>query len=171
MDLELVPLDRHRHDRSLFRCGQPSLDRYLREQATQDLRRQLSSVYVLADRASGRIIGYYTLSASSIQPDELPPTLTKRLPRYAAYPAALVGRLAVDDAFQGNRFGTRLLVDALGRSLGLVDQLGIFAVVVEAIDDRASAFYHGFGFTPYESDESLLFITISDVRSLGLARS
>lgn len=168
MELEVASLDRERHDRSSFRCGQPSLDRYLQRQATQDLRRQLSAVFVLAERESGRIYGYYTLSASSILPSQLPAASSRRLPRYDSYPATSIGRLAVDETMQGRRFGTRLLTDALRRSEQLVDQLGVHAVVVDAIDERAAAFYRGFGFSPFVDEDGRLYITIADVRALDL---
>jgi len=161
-----MPLDRERHDRSAFGCGEVSLDRYLHQQATQDIRRQLCAVYVLAERSSGRIGGYYTLSASSILPAQLPALTTKRLPRYDSYPATLIGRLAVDDAFQGMRFGSWLVNDALSRSVQISKRLGVHAMVVDALNDRAAAFYRRFGFSAFVEDERRLFITIADVRSL-----
>lgn len=166
MALELVALDRDRHDRARFRCGAPSLDRYLSQQASQDIRRQLCAVYVLADDATGRIHGYYTLSASSIMRDDLPAQSVQRLPHYDSYPAALIGRLAVDQAFQGERLGEVLLFDALKRSSDLASRLGIHAVVVDALDERAAGYYRKFGFHSFTDNERRLFLTIAATRHL-----
>lgn len=73
----------------------PSLDRYFKEQAGQDVRNRVAAVFVLED--GGQVIGYYTLSATAIAPTALPETLRRRLPRYERLPAILLGRLAVDD--------------------------------------------------------------------------
>src|ERR1700691_1487201 len=89
------------HDRSVFNCGEEILDRYLRTQATQDIRRRMANCFVAIEVATGRIAAYYTLSAASIPMVDLPPEETKRLPRYPTLPAVRIGRLAVDVGFQG----------------------------------------------------------------------
>ena len=83
------------HDRASFSCGVPALDRYLRELATQDIRRRVSNCFVALD-ATGKIAGYYTFAATSLPLTELPPEQAKRLPRFPSFPACLIGRLAVD---------------------------------------------------------------------------
>ncbi len=88
------PLD-PAHDRKAFNCDVPALDRYLREQATQDIRRRISNVFAACDQV-GVIAGYYTFAATSIPLTDLPPNDAKRLPRYGVVPAGLIGRLAVD---------------------------------------------------------------------------
>jgi GNAT superfamily N-acetyltransferase len=98
------------HDRAGFACGVPALDRYIRELATQDIRRRVSNCFVAVD-AAGKLAGYYTLAAASLPLTELTPEQTRRLPRYDAFPAALVGRLAVDQAFRGQGLGSALLVE------------------------------------------------------------
>jgi GNAT superfamily N-acetyltransferase len=100
------------HDRSCFSSGVIPLDRYLREQASQNVKRQIASCFVAVDTATGAIAGYYTLAATSVQASDLPPDILKRLPRYASLPAALVGRLAIDQRFQRRRLGSALLTDA-----------------------------------------------------------
>src|SRR4051794_37498933 len=125
------------HDRAAFSCGVSELDRYLREQAGQERRKDVAAVFVLRLVDTDQVAGYYTLSATSIEPLSLPTALARRMPRYPTVPALLVGRLAVDQRFQGQGIGRALLMSALARSLGLRGQLGAIGVVVDAKDDAA----------------------------------
>jgi GNAT superfamily N-acetyltransferase len=92
-----------------------ALDRYFRERVGQDLRRNLAVAYLLVDTESESIIGYYTLSSTSLLPDSLPSELAKKLPHYKDFPAVLLGRLAIDRRYHGQGFGGLLLQDALQR--------------------------------------------------------
>src|ERR1700722_16550427 len=126
------------HDREGFSCGNATLDRYLKEQASRDLRRGCATPFVLWAGANQRaILGYYTLSSYGIDTGELPSDVTRKLPRYPLIPATLLGRLAVDKQRQGEGIGEHLLLDALRRSLTQSVQIAAAAVVVEAIDERA----------------------------------
>jgi GNAT superfamily N-acetyltransferase len=150
------PLDRH-HDRDAFVCGSDVLDRYLRERASQDVRRRVAGCFVaVAD--DGKIVGYYTLAATSVSLDALPLELSKRLPRYAAVPAMLMGRLAIALSHQGKRLGSALILDAVTR----IDRLGVgaFALVVDAKDDRAKMFYETNGFVSLPDEERRLCLPI-----------
>src|SRR3974377_809235 len=89
------------HDRNVFRCGEQALDRYFQTQVTQDICRRIANCFVGVETATQRVAAYYTLSVASIPLTELPPDETKRLPRYPAVPAVRIGRLAVDQHFQG----------------------------------------------------------------------
>lgn len=132
------------HDRSSFTCGVEPLDRYLRQHATQDIRRRIANCFVMIERTTGDIAGYYTLSGTSLLLTDLPQTMVKRLPRYPAVPAALLGRLAVATAFQNRHLGASLLADAALRASRA--DLAVFAVVTDPKDDNARRFYlkHGF---------------------------
>ena len=136
----------HGSARAGFTCGVESLDRYLNQQASQDQQRGLAATQVLIEIETGAIAGYYALAMTSILPRDLPPGLARRLPRQIALPALLFGRLAVDTRFRGRRLGERLLIDALRRFLMLQTDAGAVAVVVDAIDDSARAFYERYGF-------------------------
>ena len=151
------------HDRAGFSCGVDALDHYFRHQAGQDVRRKLAAVFVLHDTAAGAVVGYYTLSATSIEPSSLPPAIAKRLPRYADLPAVLLGRLAVDTRYRGRGFGELLMTDALRRSLAQSDQIAAMAVVVDAKDETARRFYEKYGFRRFADDEHRLFISMSDI--------
>lgn len=157
-----------RHDRASFACGVAALDRYLQQQAGQDARRNLAAVFVLAEMATGRVAGYYTLSAFTIEPTSLPATLTKRLPRYAALPAVLLGRLAVDARDRGQGLGERLLVDALARGYRQREQVAAMAVVVDALDDAAREFYEHYGFVRYEDRPHRLYLPMTTIGKLPM---
>jgi GNAT superfamily N-acetyltransferase len=156
-----------RHDRTGFSCGNRSLDRYLREQAGQDLRRRCASPFVLVPAAgSPTILGYYTLSSYGVDVGELPVDVAKKLPRYPLIPATLLGRLAVDQCHHGHGIGEFQLLDALHRAYDHAGDIAAVAVIVDAIDPAAARFYQRFGFMPLPSTNSRMFLpmkTISDL--------
>lgn len=156
----IEPLDSH--DRSAFSCGVAALDRYLREQASQDVKRLMASCFVAVDTATARLAGYYTLAATSVPATELPPEILKRLPRYPILPAALVGRLAIDKNFHRRGLGSALLADAMLRVPGRDTKA--FALIVDALDDNASAFYRLQGFRPFASRPASLFLPLGTAR-------
>jgi GNAT superfamily N-acetyltransferase len=135
------------HDRSSFTCGISALDDYFHNQAGQDARRAVTRVYVAVDDITGAIVGFYTLSATSITWLDIPEHLARKLPRYPI-PAALIGRLAVDHRFHKRNFGKYLLFNALDRIVALAQQIALFAVVVDAKDNAAAGFYVRYGFQP-----------------------
>jgi GNAT superfamily N-acetyltransferase len=146
----VIELLRNDHDRAGFSCGNTSVDRYLKEQAGQDLRRACATPFVLApERGSTAILGYYTLSSYGIDVGELPADVARRLPRYPLIPATLLGRLAVDRRHQGQGIGEFLLLDALHRALLQSAEIAAAAVVADAIDARAAKFYQYFGVKAY----------------------
>ncbi|MDZ7958349.1 MAG: GNAT family N-acetyltransferase [Aulosira sp. DedQUE10] len=108
-----------------------------------------------------QIAGYYTLAATSIQVEDLPTAMRRRLPRYPLVPATLLGRLAVDERYQGQGLGAFLLVDALRHSL--MSEIASMAVVVDAKDDQAQAFYEHHGFTPLPNQLRRLYLPMGIV--------
>jgi len=95
------------HDRSAFDCGEESLDRYFKTQATQDIRRRIANCFVALEAVTGQVAAYYTIAASSIPLVDLPEEVVRRLPHYPTLPAVRIGRLAVDLRFQGRGWWTR----------------------------------------------------------------
>lgn len=152
------------HDRRGFDCGVPALDRYVREQASQDVKRRLGNCFVAADRETGAVAAFYTLAASSIPLDALPEDQTRRLPRYPLLPATLIGRLAVDRRYQGRQIGAALLFDAAQRS-ARADPAS-FTLLVDAKDEKAAAFYQRHGFVPLASRHLSLFLPIATAMKL-----
>jgi ribosomal protein S18 acetylase RimI-like enzyme len=146
-------------DRGGFDCGVAALDRYLLTQASQDVRRHVASCFVACDRASRQIAGYYTVAAAQIDPADIPEAVAKRLPRYPRIPAALIGRLAVDRRYQGRKIGRALVVDAVRRVLH--SEIAAFAVIVEAKDSAAAAFYRRLQFEPIAGNPQSLFLPVS----------
>lgn len=158
----IEPLARS-HKRENFDCGEPALNDYLHRQATQDMRRGVSRVYVARERGSSRVLGYYTLSAASFGRKNLPEKEAKRLPHYPV-PAALLGRLAVDRSCQGQQLGRYLLFDALNRVLHAAETLAVYALVVDAKNDSARAFYERYGFLSFADSPSRLFLPLETLR-------
>jgi ribosomal protein S18 acetylase RimI-like enzyme len=138
----LVPLDAA-HDRTGFNSDSEPLNRYLREQVTQDIRRRVAACFV-ALRDGQRIAGYYTLASASLLLVDLPARTGKKLPRYPTVPAIRMGRLAVDQEFKGQGLGGALLADALDRAVR--SEIAAFALIVDAKDEAATAFYRHHGF-------------------------
>jgi len=144
----VVPLDKT-HNRSRFDCGIEALNRYLQQQARQEMQRHVSVTFVLPDSEQA-IRGFYTLSSSSMALEALPDVLAKKLPRYNRLPVTLLGRLAVDKTAQSKGIGQFLLLDALKRSVDNARVIGAMAVIVDAKDQQAEQFYQHFGFLPFQ---------------------
>ncbi len=143
------------------------LDRYLKQQASQDAKRRVAVPYVLVS-ADNRIAGYYTLSATNISLKDLPDALVKqlKLPRYPAIGATLIGRLARDLSFSGLGIGELLLVDALKISLVMSKKIASVAVVVDAKDEHAARFYSSFGFIAFLETANRLFLKMETIEQL-----
>lgn len=154
-------------DRAAFSCGEPALDSYLQRQASQDIRRRVAQVFVAIGDAPGKIAGYYNLSAASFEKEELPAASAKRLPHYPV-PAAILGRLAVDRACQGQGLGETLLLDAIRRVVRASATLMVHAVIVDTKNDRAVAFYERYGFRIFASTQRRLFLPLETFEKLGL---
>jgi len=155
------------HDRAAFVSGQESLDRYIHEQATQDVRRRMARVYILVDAATDTVAGYYTLSNYAIEAASLPVEITKRFGRYPSLPATLLGRLALDQRYQARKVGGVLLRNALQNGLEAAERIASCGIVVDAIDDSARGFYEHYGFVRFLDNEYKLFITMETVRKLS----
>ena len=148
----ILPLAKQSRDG--FTCGSAPLDRYFREQVTQDIRRRIASCFVATAADTDEIAGFYTLAATSLAFDRLAPERAKKLPRYPVVPAILLGRLAVATAYQGKQLGAALVADALLRSTRS-DVVG-HLMVVDAKDDAAVQFYERLGFERLIDDPSRL---------------
>jgi ribosomal protein S18 acetylase RimI-like enzyme len=153
-----------KHDRTTFTSDSEPLDRYLREQVIQDIRRRVASCFVALTNEQ-RIAGYYTLSSTSVPLADLPVSISKKLPRYKAVPAVRMGRLAVDQAFKGLGLGGALLADALGRSAR--SEIAAYALIVDAKDEIARAFYVHHGFNKLPDSPMVLFLPLATISAFG----
>jgi ribosomal protein S18 acetylase RimI-like enzyme len=155
------------HDRAAFSCGVEPLDRYLREQAGQDARKHAAAPFVLLTPGN-RIAGYYTLSSTVILADDLPEEDIKKLkwPRHPQLPATLVGHLARDVAFRGQRLGDLLLLDALRRAFDNIGTVASPAVIVDVKDENARRFYCKYGFLSFPDAQKRLYLPMKTVERL-----
>jgi GNAT superfamily N-acetyltransferase len=158
--LEVELLQPRRHDRGAFTCGEPTLERYLREQAAQHHRDGIATTHVLVAAAlPTAILGYYTLSVAQLALTDLAELDRKRLPRYPV-PAARMGRLAVASGEQGNGHGAFLLAHAVARCLALREELGLRVLIVDALHAKAAAFYRAHGFRETSIDAATLYLPL-----------
>jgi len=163
-EIRIEPFDKAKHQRKGFQCGKPALDEFLRVLVTQYEKRGLGKTFVaVAEADATRVIGFYTLAASTVTSNQLPGELAKKLPKHPI-PVVLLGRLAVDQGTQGQGVGKALLIDALHRCLEISESLGLFAVEVVAIDEEAAKFYAKFGFTALLDDAQHMYLPISTIR-------
>lgn len=151
------------HDRTPFKSGSDPLDSYLRQQVSQDVRRRVTACYVALTHDQ-RIAGFYTLASASLWLAELPLSLSKKLPRYPSVPAVRMGRLAVDQDFKGVGLGGALLADALDRAIRA--EIAACALVVDAKDESAAAFYQHHGLSALPSQPMTLFLPLATASSV-----
>jgi GNAT superfamily N-acetyltransferase len=116
------------------------------------------------DEEHGKVAGFYTLAAASVALPDLPEALTKRLPRYPSVPVARMGRLAIGEAYQGRKLGAAMLWDAASRAAR--SELMAFALVVDAKDDNAQAFYLHHGFANFGSSPLHLIQPLTNIPPL-----
>ncbi|MGA9057027.1 MAG: GNAT family N-acetyltransferase [Terriglobia bacterium] len=153
------------HDRGAFSCGAEALDNYLRKQAGQDVRKRVAVAFVLTPDGK-TVAGYYTLSQYSVELGAIPDGIAAKLPKYPFVPATLIGRLAVSNEFRGQRLGELLLMDALNRCLSGSKQVASAAVIVDAKDDSAAAFYKKYGFIELPKTPKRLFLPMASIEKL-----
>jgi predicted N-acetyltransferase YhbS len=152
------------HDRPNFHCGNDALDRYFQERIRKEVDAKVAAAFVMAHGPV--VLGYYTLSALSIERHSLPEDVVKKLklPKYELIPATLMGRLAVDLKYQGKRTGEILLMDGLQRAFGQSSQVASFAVVVDA-KENAVEFYQRYGFLKLPEGRRM-FIPMETIKKL-----
>lgn len=165
MDLIIAPLGKQ-HERKPFDCGEHSLNQYLHRYASQDIKRRVNRVFVASPPDTPQqVIGYYSLSAGSLDTTALPEAFQRRLPRYPV-PVVLLGRLAVAESHQGMGLGSILLADALQRIAQASQVMAVYALVVDALNDQAAEFYRQFGFISLPSQPLKLFLPMDSIATL-----
>jgi ribosomal protein S18 acetylase RimI-like enzyme len=164
--LAFEPLKK-KHHRESFTSGDAALDDWFRKRALQDVKRDISRVFVAIDDTG--VAGFYSLSAFTLALDRLPTELARKLPRYDAIPAALIGRLARAERLRGRGIGELLLADAIKRVLAVEESMAIFAIVVDSKNDSTTKFYRTFGFSEFPDTPNHLFLLTSTAREAILA--
>jgi GNAT superfamily N-acetyltransferase len=155
------------HDRASFDCGKAPLNRYIREIARQNADRNLGVTQVVVPTLqSPHIMGYFTLLTRTVEANVLP---EKRLPQ-GSIGVVLLGRLAVDARYQGQGLGKRMLLRAMAETTAAAARIGMYALVLDALDEEARSWYVGldFGFKPVLDDPNRLYAPIAFIRQLSL---
>ena len=160
----IEPLDSKRHHAKSFDCGQPSLNRWLLSYAGQSQRRDVARTFVVTDHQFN-VVGYYTLVAGQVEHSAATQSVSGGTSRHFPIPVCLLARLAIDNSWQGRGVGSDLLRDALRRAVGAADQIGIRAVLVDAIDANAANFYRHYGFEPATNDGLTLMVPVGTART------
>ena len=164
MSLKIEKLSKD-HKKSDFDCEEMLLNNYIQKQAKQDVIRDLSACYVLHDDSNKRVLGYYTLSGNSIDRNDFPPELMQKMPpSYVNLPTILLGRLAIDKNEKGKGFGEILLMHALEKCVNISESLGVLAVIVDPINEKAITFYEKYGFILIPSNNKM-FIPIKTIQN------
>ena len=157
-----VPIQK-KYQRGHFDCGYPILNDYLKKYARQNHEKGIAKTFVaISSSKSLKIDGFYTVSASVIEFESLPESYQKGIPAYPI-PAILIGKLAVDNSVKGRGLGGELLVDALFRAVKAAQEIGIFAVRVDAIDLKAKEFYLKYEFIPFQDKPLSLFLPMKTI--------
>jgi ribosomal protein S18 acetylase RimI-like enzyme len=146
------------HDLFEFDSGEPVLDEWLRRRALQNEASGASRTYVVC--AGRRVVGYYTLAVGAVAHAEAPGRVRRNMPD--PVPAMVLGRLAVDKAFQGRHIGAGLLRDAVLRIVQAAEIGGIRAILVHAISEAAKRFYESYGFVSSPVDPLTVMVTVAE---------
>lgn len=171
------PIDK-KHQRKHFDCGYPELNQYLSRYARQNHLKGVNKAFVATKTATPlKIDGYYTISSSTIAFASFPKSYQQGIPNYPI-PCALIGRLAVDISCQGQGLGSEtdnsrrrgdlacrvlLLVDALMRIVKVSQEIGVYAVRVDALDEKAQQFYLKYEFIPFTDSPLSLFLPLKTI--------
>ena len=139
------------HDGSAFDCGEPVLDDWLRGRAWANLQSAASRTYVICPAGSLKVIGYFSLSMGQILAADVIGAMRRNMP--SQIPAVILGRLAIDRAWQAKGLGKALLADVISRTLRASSEVSARLVIVHAISPATEAFYlrHGFTRLPVEA--------------------
>lgn len=160
--LTIERLSNH-HDRSEFDCGVGELNVYLQKYANQHQRKGVGRTYVATEQNDERVLGYYTISANAVDFD----TISENLARHPI-PVALIGRLAVDISARGRGLGENLLLHGLRSAQRVAEIAGVYAVVVDALDQKAKSFYLKYGFKELADDHLHLYLPMRTINKLKL---
>jgi GNAT superfamily N-acetyltransferase len=150
-------------DVASFSCGEQSLDNWLNLRAIKNEAAGSSRTFVSIERDSALIAGYYCLSASGLARDDAGGALARNAPD--PIPVILIGRLAVDSRFQGAGVGASLLQNAVLKSVEAARIVGSRAILVDALDDGAVAFYRRFGFALVPRSTRVMYLLMKDIEA------
>jgi GNAT superfamily N-acetyltransferase len=142
-----------------FECGEPALDYWLKHRALRNEKQRASRTYVVC--VEDQVIAYYCLATASIESRLASPRLRRNMPD--PIPMMVLGRLAVDLAWQRHGLGKLLLRDAILRTVQVSEVAGVKGLLVHALSDAAVRFYESHGFHSSPTEERTLFLSLSEV--------
>jgi GNAT superfamily N-acetyltransferase len=148
------------HDLAEFSCGTPSLDRWLKTRALSNQEKGFTAVLVVHE--ANRVVGYYGLAPTAVVPSILSRSIRTGQPPDPV-PCLLLGQLATDRNWIGKGIGTGLLKHALQRCVTAASLIGGRALIVNAVDVEAAAFWGRRGFLPSKDNPLILFRSIADI--------
>ena len=153
------------HDHSTFDCGEAVLDDWLRRRAWNNLMTAASRTYVVYPQDSLAIVAYFALSMGQILAQDVAGSMRRNMPTFI--PAVVLGRLAIDRAWQGKGLGRALIADVVRRSLRASSEVSARLVVVHAISAAAEAFYLHHGFTRLPVDSPTLALDLVKMQKIS----
>jgi len=169
--MEITPLSvptllTEAHDLSGFSSGESQLDEWLKRRALRNQFSGASRTYVVT--IENQVIAYYALASGSVMAQEAPGRIRRNMPD--PIPVIVLGRLAIDEKWQGKGLGKALLRDAILRTLQASEMIGIRAILVHALHEKAAAFYQHVGFLPSPISDTILMLSLEDARA-AISRS
>jgi len=167
--LTIAKFDKALHDRSAFSCGFGPIDNFLKSSLSEQVKYGMVAAWIATADGSSEVLGFYTLGAMAVRAEFGPKKWHHA--RVPDVPVIYIRAVAVREDMQGKRLGTALVIDAMARCLGIADQMGAAAVVLDVLDgghfDRRWKFYGDLGFLPLGDPENSrrLYIPMADVRA------
>ncbi len=169
--IAIEPFDPGKHDRTAFSCGSDPIDNFLQRTAKKHQKGDFIRVWVAVRPDSPNVIGYYSINSHAIMADDLPKKFTRNAPRHGGIGAAYISTFGVHAKLQGAGIGTLLIADALKRIARLSEEVGIFAVVLDVLDEgdeetrnKRHDFYRRFGFIDFPSHPLRMFLPVKTIR-------
>lgn len=158
------PLDRKKHDRAAFSCGEDRLDRYLKEQAAKLADTDQVRTYVVCERDSPVVVGYFGVCTHKILLESLPEDVRSKLAKYPEVSAILLSMIATASPHQGKGVGTYMLGEVLKLSFRVADQIGARFLILDAINEKAARLYRAFGFVDLPAIPGRMILDLNTAR-------
>jgi ribosomal protein S18 acetylase RimI-like enzyme len=162
--IRIEPLDRKKHDRAAFSCGESRIDNFIKSTASRQQDEDLSRICVACLDDSPAVVGYYALNNHAVVISTLPDKVRARLPNYDSIGAIYLSIVGVHSAYQGNGLGSHLMAHAFGRCVEIADRAGAYFVVLDALNERAAKLYRRLGFEDLPGHSLRMLITMKVVR-------
>jgi ribosomal protein S18 acetylase RimI-like enzyme len=162
--IRIEPLDRNKHDRAAFSCGEARIDNFLKNTASRQQDQDLTRICVACLDDSPMVIGYYALNSHSVNIATLPEGVRKSLPKYDAIGAIYLSLVGVHSGHQDRGLGKYLMAHAFARCVEVADLAGAHFVVLDALNERAARLYRRLGFEDLPGHSPRMLIAMKMVR-------